>query len=307
VTPDFGEWERATEAVPVSPSLLASIIGDQSTHPVIVDIRHREAYCRRHLQTAVSIPWGGLPRSLFLLPPRPRPILVVAHSAAVAQEAGTFLASRGWTQVAWLNASMGDPGLQLPPNLWQAGPFPNRVWEPAPLLQEYASHLPQHGDAIDLACGSGRECAFLALRRSRVLGVDLLPDALRQARTLARAACVAPGNLSLRRFDLTDAVVVESLLRPHRFQLITCFRYLDRALLPAIATALATGGWLIYQTFIEAQAQAGRKPMRPEYLLRPGELRQVFETANRIEIVHYAEGPDVRGDHMASLVARRLS
>lgn len=164
--------------------------------------------------------------------------------------------------------------------------------------------LPRTGEAIDLACGSGREAAFLALHRSRVVGVDILADALAQARTLARAAGVPPRRLSFRRADLTDPRTTGVLLRPGRFRVITCFRYLDRALLPVIADALAAGGWVVYQTFLEAQARAGRKPVRPTYLLRPGELREAFESRDGTDIIYYAEGPDERGDHVASLVAR---
>jgi SAM-dependent methyltransferase len=172
------------------------------------------------------------------------------------------------------------------------------------LLRDFIARLPRIGEATDLACGSGREAAFLALFRPRVLGVDILPDALRQARTLARASGVPAGRLTLRRADLTDARAVGDLLRPRRFRVILCFRYLDRALLPVIAGALAPGGWVIYQTFLEAQARAGRRPARAAFLLKPGELRSIFESPGGIEIVHYTEGPDARGDHLASLVGR---
>jgi TatD DNase family protein len=32
---------------------------------------------------------------------------------------------------------------------------------------------------------------------------------------------------------------------------------------------------VLYQTFLEAQARVGRKPTRPAFLLKPGELREV--------------------------------
>jgi len=135
-----------------------------------------------------------------------------------------------------------------------------------------------------------------------VLGVDRLPDALRQARRLARAAHVPSGRLSLRRVDLTDAAAVARILPEGGLRVILCFRYLDRALLPRIAAALAPGGWLLYETFLEAQARAGRKPSRPAFLLKPGELRTAFAG---LEVVHWVEGEDARGDHTAALVARR--
>ena len=268
--------------------------------PVIVDIRSSDAFRRGHIRGAISIPRGRLPRSLFLLPPRERSLLMVGRDGITAADGARFLAGRGRTRVAWLDGSSRD----LPRDLLRPGAEANRAWEPARLLREFIARLPRTGEAIDLACGSGREAAFLALHRSRVLGVDILPDALGQARALARAARVPPGRLALCRTDLTDARTVGVLLPPRRFRVICCFRYLDRTLLPVIARALAPGGWVIYETFLQAQARAGRTPTRSSFLLKPGELRAAFEATGGIEIIHYAEGPDERGDHLASLVAR---
>jgi tellurite methyltransferase len=272
-------------------------IGDR---PVIVDIRSREAYRRGHIRGAVCVPRERLPRSLFLLPPRERYLLLIGRDGAAAAEGAQFLAGHGRPRVAWLDGSPRD----LPRRWLRPGVEANRAWEPAPLLREFIARLPRTGEAIDLACGSGREAAFLALVRPRVLGIDILADAGRQARALARAAGVPPGRLTLRRADLTDPRTVGDLLRPRRFRIILCFRYLDRALLPVVARALAPGGWVMYQTFLEAQAKAGRKPRRPAFLLRPGELRRAFESDGGIEVMHYTEGPNDRGDHLASLVGR---
>lgn len=277
-------------------------IGDRTidVSTIIVDIRSRQAYLRGHIPGAISIPWQRLPRSLFLLPPREHSLLLVGRDGAAAAAAARFLITHGRSRVTWLDGSPRD----LPRGMLRPGREVNRAWEPAPLLRELIARLPRTGEAIDLACGSGREAAFLALHRQRVLGVDILPDALLQARALARAAGVAPGRLTLRRADLTDSRAVADLLRPRRFRVILCFRYLDRALLPAIARALAPGGWVIHQAFLEAQARAGRKPKRSAFLLKPDELRGAFESADGIEILHYSENEDARGDHLASLVGR---
>ncbi len=288
-------------AVPVSPGTLARLLAPGSrARPIIADTRSRQAYLRGHIQGAISIPWRRLPRSLFLLPPGEHSLLLVGRDGAAAAAAARFLIGHGRSHVTWLDGSPRE----LSGSRWRAGGEVNRAWEPSPLLREFIARLPRPGEAIDRACGSGREAAFLALFRPQVLGVDILPDALLQARALARAAGVAPGRLTLRRADLTDARAIGDLLRPRRFRVILCFRYLDRALLPVIAGALAPGGWVIHQAFLEAQARAGRKPTRSAFLLKPGELRGAFENVGGIEIMHYAEGPDERGDHLASLVGQ---
>jgi hypothetical protein len=47
--------------------------------------------------------------------------------------------------------------------------------------------------------------------------------------------------------------------------------YLHRLLFPALLDALAPGGILLYETFMEGNERFGR-PRRPEFLLKDGEL-----------------------------------
>src|SRR5437868_9882310 len=51
--------------------------------------------------------------------------------------------------------------------------------------------------------------------------------------------------------------------------------YLHRPLLPELATALAPGGVLIYETFATGNERFGR-PSNPDFLLSPGELLDAF-------------------------------
>jgi len=132
----------------------------------------------------VPVPASRLSRSLFLLPPRNRRLLLIARDADVAASWCRWCREKGWSEVAWL---AGSP-TEIAAGLQQSGTEPNRLWEPASLLRRFEPQLPRNGLACDLACGSGRNAIFLALGGREVLGVDILPDALRQARVLARAA-----------------------------------------------------------------------------------------------------------------------
>jgi len=191
-----------------------------------------------------------------------------------AEEAAAWLRKHGRAHVAVLP---GSP-LDRPRRMLRAGPEPNRIWEPAWLLgSSRRGCRATVGRSIWRAVRGARRPFWRSAGAGA--GVDRLPDALRQARVLARAAGVPPGALSLRRGDLADPGFAARLLRPGRFRVVLCFRYLDRALLPRIAAALAPGGWLIYQTFLEAQARAGRRPSRATYLLRCGELRRLSRPA----------------------------
>jgi tellurite methyltransferase len=291
------EGERYT------PADLADLLHRRSGEAVLVDLRGPKAHRRAHPRGAVSIPSGRLLETLYLLPPRRRRLILFGaagpeESRRVRHLSGE-LRRRGWTGAGWLDGSVRE----LDAGLLASGAEPNRIWEPAARLRRLEPLLPREGAACDLACGSGRNAVFLALGGRRVIGADILPDALRQGRGLARAARVpSPGAVGFVQTDLRDAQAVGRLLRPERFSLITCFRYLHRPLFNWIEPALAPGGWIVYETFLTRQAESGGKPRSPAHLLEPGELRRAFPG---MEVVDYFEGQDEGGDWVASLAARR--
>ncbi|MBK8913291.1 MAG: class I SAM-dependent methyltransferase [Phycisphaerales bacterium] len=154
--------------------------------------------------------------------------------------------------------------------------------------------------ALDLACGVGREAVYLASLGWRVLGVDVLPDALERAQRLADRCAAAIVPPAWRCADLTDAASLDGL---GPFELITCFRYLSRPLLARIGERLAPGGSLLVETFTtEHRARHGR-PRREGLVLEPGELRGL---AAGLRVVEYDEGwRDGGAAHTARLWARR--
>ncbi len=87
------------------------------------------------------------------------------------------------------------------------------------------------------------------------------------------------------------------------FDLVICFRFLWRPLFPRLAAALRPGGALLYQTFTREQARRGR-PIRPDFLLEPGELGRSFEALG-LRTVRYREDDPEGGPALASLWAVR--
>lgn len=279
----------------------------------ILDVRSERSFQRRHLRGAVHLNESRLLAEPYLLPPRHRRFLVVGRDEAHASEVASRLRDAGWTSAEPARGGSLDNEIEV------VGPSRGHLWEPAPFLEEVASRLPARGRALDLACGSGRNTVYLALaecdRRSItagmeegassprvILGVDILPDALEQARRVRRASGCPAGAVRFQRADLTDETTVRSLLRPLRYAIVICFRYLDRALLPRIATTLAPGGMLVYETFLAHQRDVHGKPSNPAFLLEPGELRRSFSD---LEVLHYREGEDETGNFTASLLASR--
>jgi tellurite methyltransferase len=164
--------------------------------------------------------------------------------------------------------------------------------QPAKILVEFADCLPVTGCAIDLACGGGRNCVFLARRGLHSVGVDRSRAALEQGRELARSKGMA--------VDWVQADLENFCLPPLSFDVVLCTDYRNPKLYPLIREALKPNGLLIYQTFSREQLRFGTGPGNPEHLLGPGELFLAFE---EWKILLYRERWAGRG--IATLIARK--
>ena len=76
---------------------------------------------------------------------------------------------------------------------------PERLRKPVPFVVEALPLLKEHGvrDVLDLGCGMGRHCIYLAKNGFNAIGVDLSREALRMAEAWSRAE-KAPNILLLR-------------------------------------------------------------------------------------------------------------
>jgi SAM-dependent methyltransferase len=165
--------------------------------------------------------------------------------------------------------------------------------EPSAWLVANAKDLPHEGDALDVACGSGRHALWLAERGLRVRAVDNDPEALRALRAAAaeRGLEIEAEVLDLEGgpIDLGQCV----------YALIVVLDYLHRPLFPVLMRALAPGGVLVYQTFLEGHSAS--RPSRPEHLLKPREL--VGLVSPTLEVLAEREG-EFDGRLVASILAR---
>lgn len=110
-----------------------------------------------------------------------------------------------------------------------------------------------------------------------VVGVDRSPEAIHAAAAFGEAilADIENGPWPLMSGD-----------RARQFETVIVTNYLWRPLLPVIAQSVAPGGLLIYETFSEGNETVG-KPSRPDFLLRPAELLQAFNT---MRVIAFEEG-----------------
>jgi tellurite methyltransferase len=164
---------------------------------------------------------------------------------------------------------------------------------PASFLVENASLLVP-GRTLDIACGSGRNAAFLAAAGHRVIAIDVARAALRTARRR-----VSP--IDVAQIDLDDAA-----FRPRSLDNVIMIDFLDRRLFGPIVEWLRPGGVLLVDTFLIDQREVGH-PRNPAFLLEHGELRERF-AAERI--LRYREGPVTEASGIsfrAGIVAVRTS
>jgi SAM-dependent methyltransferase len=155
------------------------------------------------------------------------------------------------------------------------------------------------GPVVDLACGRGRHALAAGELGARVLGLDRNAARLRELQAEARARRLA---LLPVRADLETPHGIP--VRSGSCGAVLVFRFLFRPLARSICEALAPGGLLLYETFTVRQRDLGQKPTTTAFLLREGELPEMF---GELEILSYWEGltEGPRPEAMARLVARR--
>jgi SAM-dependent methyltransferase len=133
--------------------------------------------------------------------------------------------------------------------------------------------LVTRGPVLDLASGSGRHARFFADRGLDVVAVDREPQSIAGV-----------------KFTQADLEGGPWPLPGQRFAAIVVTNYLHRPLFPAIEAALAESGVLIYETFMLGNERFGR-PSNPNFLLRPGELREAFAS---LQLRAFEEGEVAR-------------
>lgn len=169
---------------------------------------------------------------------------------------------------------------------------------PAPaggFLQELDVLLPRHGRALDVACGRGALCLWLAQRGFEVTGVDVSAVALDQLRAEARARglSIATGALDLETEPLPAG----------DFDLICCMHYRQPALVSELIARLSPGGVLAIEQHTVDNLALHARPSR-RFLAERGELaRQVLDADRPLRLERYSEGV-VEGRAVARVLAR---
>jgi hypothetical protein len=153
------------------------------------------------------------------------------------------------------------------------------------------------GKALVLAMGEGRNAVFLARNGFDVDGCDVSDRAIEKSKLLARES-----GVTLNAFV---ADLEEYQIPAENYDLITCFYYTQRDLIPQIKEGLRKGGMVMFETYSIDQLKYGKDapgPKNPAYLLKHNELLDSFR---EFRILYYREGEIAENKSVVSLIAQK--
>jgi len=173
--------------------------------------------------------------------------------------------------------------------------FHDTLHRPAQFLVDNTDLLAR-GRALDVAMGSGRNAIYLAKMGFEVEGIDASREAIEEA--LARA--LQEGiSIQTRVEDLQKIPYIDE----DTYDLVICFNYLQRSLMPQMKNWVKPGGTLVCETFIVDQVRFGR-PRNPDHLLTHNELLHTFKD---FRVLRYREGIIEGKKAIASIVAQKAA
>jgi tellurite methyltransferase len=254
----------------------------------VLDVRTPQEFSDLgHIPGATLLPVQVIASAPAILGDADTPVLVTCEHAVRSKVAARLLVQAGFTKVYELAYGMA---------LWD-GP---RIHEPEPMagpskwLLQCGDLIPRTGRALDVACGRGRHALLMASIGLAVTALD------RDAPALARLQAHADRLDLPVQTRVTDLETGDVDLGDPGYALVLVTRYLHRPLLPHLLLSLAPGGVLIYETFLDKQAEIGG-PHNPAFLLKPGELVALVQP---LEVLRRFEG-QVDGKWISAVAARR--
>jgi tellurite methyltransferase len=178
---------------------------------------------------------------------------------------------------------------------YAAGAYADRT-HPSAILLQWVPGLPA-GDALDIACGAGRNALYMAGRGFRVDALDVSAEAL------ARGAAAAADRGLEVNWVQQDLDAGLPLAGP--YDLIVMIRYVNESLLGTLPALLRPGGMLIVEEHL-ATEEAVVGPKDPRFRVLPGALRAAVPDLEVLEATDtVTDDPDGRKVALARLVARK--
>lgn len=306
-----------------------------SSKKLLLDFRPLHKHYTRRIIPSVCIPFTDLKKHLFELPPKSLPFAVLEphDSEGITQK---LLIDQGW-KVPWIfveGEELWEVSRELGileeiddgPNIEFKNRFRWTLFQPSPFLvrtidriEESLKQLTSNQvvNCLDIACGNGRDAAWLSSRQTidwRVTAVDAMLGALDRTRQLAsdldvlfkiqtiRAKIMVDGSVkkyqesslssqtSMKdgKFDNIPEKEIEFLNK--KYDLVISIRFLRREFLSNMANLVKPRGFLLISTFVNDGKHTYKNPRSNSHRLELGELatkfRKEFEIINdEIELI----------------------
>jgi len=248
----------------------------------ILDLRCLADYKQGHLKGATWLSWEALPESLNALPASPARLYLVGDKEEI-EAASVLLDSKGYQITGSLvidsTQSMQEWSDKLP-GMVETGKDSKTLWSPSFLVQEFVdlinsdelklSPIEKRPAVLDIGCGGGRDAIFLAKNKMNVIAID------HEAKVLKRSKMLANLSGASVKFKCCD-IKKQGCLPQQNFDVISVVRFLNRESFDYIKHSLNTGGVVVFQTFVEG-VEAFGSPKNPNFILRNGELAEVFSS-----------------------------
>ncbi|MCF6339180.1 MAG: class I SAM-dependent methyltransferase [Sulfurimonas sp.] len=160
------------------------------------------------------------------------------------------------------------------------------------IVEKYIGHA-NVGQAVDVACGIGKDTHYLTDLGFFVDAIDISDIALSKVKN---SATINKIDADLDKYNLT----------PNKYDLIININYLNRRLVSQMKEALKSGGVIIFETFLIAHGDFKQPTTNLDYLLRKNELLHSFIG---LDIIYYEEKIYVDDNGLrvkkASIVAKK--
>eukprot|EP00941_MAST-03F_sp_MAST-3F-sp1_P002134 g2134.t1 len=245
-------------------------------HHCIIDVRPPSSYTAGHIKGSTNLPFPFGLRSAEL-PPRHTSIALVAASAEELEVVSKKLKNNytiEWGKVA------------TPDICTEKGLTSRRLWNASPCLIKVIKKIedkkPCFGEVIDIGCGSGRDCVYLASRGWNVIGIDNKAIQKERFESLVENSNIVK-QCSFRLIDVekewcTNTNTNKQILHA---DVVHMARYLHRPLLRVIRDAIVRpGGFVVIHTFMRFDINGNREdtwnPKKEKFLLEDDELFKMF-------------------------------
>ena len=168
------------------------------------------------------------------------------------------------------------------------------------VIQDWVKKTANINNALDVACGSGRNALFLSKLGFKVSAIDISGVALDHARQNAKKQGLA---VDWYEHDLEFGLPSE--VTNVFYDLIILIRYVDLDLIETLSTRLRNGGLLLIEEHLRWDyADDVIGPENSNYRVAPGVLRK---SVQNLEVIKYFEGLTTEPDGSTAAVARLLS